>query len=102
MNNKKRESWATRRGNTLDCRNLPGLASFPINRIAELTPSHRPQWRRLSVIEPNDTMNYSHRISRRGPKNTYAHSMDSVSEKISRTSARIAMVGRLINLMPIN
>jgi hypothetical protein len=39
MNNKKRESWATRRGNTLDCRNLPGLASFPINRIAELTPS---------------------------------------------------------------
>ena len=40
-------------------------------------------------------MNYSHRISRRGPKNTYAHSMGSVSEKISRTSARIAMVGRL-------
>lgn len=29
-----------------------------------------------SVIEPNDTMNYSHRISRRGPRNTYAHSMD--------------------------
>jgi len=28
--------------------------------------------------------------------------MDSVSEKISRTSARIAMVGRLINVMPIN
>ena len=45
------------------------------------------------MIKPYDTMNYSHRISRRGPKNTYAHSMDSVSEKISRTSARIAMVG---------
>jgi hypothetical protein len=37
----------------------------------------------------------SDRISRRGPKNTYAHSMDSVSEKVSRASARIAMVGRL-------
>jgi hypothetical protein len=36
--------------------------------------SHRQQWRRLSVIEPNDTMNYFHRISRRGPKNTCAHS----------------------------
>ena len=47
--------------------------------------SHRQQWRRLSVIEPNDTMNYSHRISRRGPKNTYAHSMDSASEKVSRS-----------------
>src|SRR6266446_7410339 len=29
------------------------------------------------------------------PGCTYAHSMDSVSEKISRTSARIAMAGRL-------
>jgi hypothetical protein len=52
------------------------------------------------VIEPNDTMNYSHRISRRGPKNTYAASMDSASEKVSRASARIAIAGRLEQLMP--
>jgi hypothetical protein len=51
------------------------------------------------VIEPKDTMNYSHRISRRGPKHTYAYSMDSVSEKISRTSARIAVVGLILSII---